>query len=409
MMPTPIVYDREGLDAFASTPPEDRTASLTVFYATDRNQTGVADPEKAYGNQRGIVLRLGTARVAMGDEGTSWDDLNAMTLAGKPPALRIADVNEIGPLWTTVPDRDADAVLAGWDPARRDDAERQPAYTFVRQIDAQLARSRGRDIVVLVPGINTDFARPVKMASALAHYMGRDSVFLAYCWPATGSFMDYNRDTETVALTVRNLRDLLLLLSAETTVRRIHLIGYSRGAPIVSAALNELRLIHAFDDVETMRAARKLGTIVYAGPDQDIMVFKGLFLDRIDDLFESYVIYASPRDFALQLSGSLTSGTERLGRPGSGLNEADLASLSQEMTSAFVDVEYAQRRAGEGAAGHSFWYDNPWVSSDLITALKYGLPPAERGLVRTADGATWTFPEDYPQRIRAIVAERAER
>ena len=55
--------------------------------------------------------------------------------------------------------------------------------------------------------------------------------------------------------------------------------------------------------------------------------------------------------------------------------------------SAFIDVEYAQKRAGEGASGHSFWYDNSWVSSDLITALRYHLPPSERGLIRAEDGA----------------------
>ncbi len=409
LMPTPVVYDADGLDAFAATPPEDRMSEITIFYATDRNQTDAQDPAKSYGNQRGIVLRLGTARVQMGDASTSWDELEAKTLQGKRAALRITDVDEIGPLWTTVPDRDADAVLVGWDPKRRDDAERQPAYAFVRDIDEKLARSRTGDIVVYVPGINTDFSRPVMTASSLAHYMGRDTVFIAYCWPASGNVLDYGRDTETVALTVRNLRDLLMLLSEETAVRRIHLMGYSRGAPIVTAAVGQIRLIHAFDDVATMRAARKLGTIVYMGPDKDLMVFKSLFLDRIDDVYESMIIYSSPRDFALELSALLMSRTERLGRPGAGLTEADLESLRRDMVSTFIDVEYAQQRAGKGSAGHSFWYDNPWVSSDLIAALKYGLPPAERGLIRTEDGAKWRFPEDYPDRIRAIVAERRTR
>jgi len=312
----------------------------------------------------------------------------------------------MGPLWTTVPDRDVEAINAGWDPARRSDPERQAAYSFVRSINEQLARSSSGDIVVYVPGINTDFARPVVMASALARYMGQDRVVVAYCWPSTGNIFDYGVDTETVALTVRNLRDLLLLLSAETSVRRIHVVSYSRGAAVVNGAVSQLRLIHAFDDVETMRGARKLGTIVYAGPDEDLMVFKGLFLDQIDDIFESFFIYASPRDFALKLSGSLMSGTERLGRPGSGFDEATIESLREEMFSAFIDVEYAQKRAGAGSSGHSFWYDNSWVSSDLITALKYGLPPAERGLIRGEDGAKWTFPEDYPERIRAIVTKR---
>ena len=29
---------------------------------------------------------------------------------------------------------------------------------------------------------------------------------------------------------------------------------------------------------------------------------------------------------------------------------------------------------------HTFWYDDPWVSSDVLITLLYHLPPDERGL-----------------------------
>ncbi len=38
--------------------------------------------------------------------------------------------------------------------------------------------------------------------------------------------------------------------------------------------------------------------------------------------------------------------------------------------------------------------------------MRYGLPPADRGLIRAEDGAMWTFPEDYPKVIRTIGKEQ---
>ncbi len=59
-------------------------------------------------------------------------------------------------------------------------------------------------------------------------------------------------------------------------------MGYSRGAAVLTGALHDIRLIHASDDVETIRSARKLGTAVYAGPDEDLMIFRSIFLDQVD-------------------------------------------------------------------------------------------------------------------------------
>ena len=120
----------------------------------------------------------------IGDEDTTWDDLRAMAAAGKQPPLRIGSVEEIGPLWTTIPGRDREAILAGWDPALRDDPQRRGAYEFARAVNEKLARSKVKDITIFVSGINVGFARPVKLTAEFAHYMGRDGVFMPTrpCW-----------------------------------------------------------------------------------------------------------------------------------------------------------------------------------------------------------------------------------
>ena len=49
--------------------------------------------------------------------------------------------------------------------------------------------------------------------------------------------------------------------------------------------------------------------------------------------------------------------------------------------------------------GHRYFRTSPWVSSDMLTMLRFGLEPAQRGLVRAEDLSTWRFPPDYPERL----------
>ena len=58
------------------------------------------------------------------------------------------------------------------------------------------------------------------------------------------------------------------------------------------------------------------------------------------------------------------------------------------------------------ATSHTFWYDDPWVSNDVLLTLLFHLAPATRALdPATAASGTryWTFPPDYPARIPTVV------
>ena len=60
---------------------------------------------------------------------------------------------------------------------------------------------------------------------------------------------------------------------------------------------------------------------------------------------------------------------------------------------------------GLPASSHSFWYDHPWVSSDVLLKLLFHAPPPARGLDpnRMANAlAFWTFPADYAERLPAV-------
>ncbi|MEJ2604769.1 MAG: hypothetical protein P8172_16060, partial [Gammaproteobacteria bacterium] len=67
----------------------------------------------------------------------------------------------------------------------------------------------------------------------------------------------------------------------------------------------------------------------------------------------------------------------------------------------FVDVEDADQ-FDEGN-GHGYFRKSPWVSSDVLMTLRYGLAPGERGLVRREDSPIWRFPPDYLSRLERIL------
>ncbi|MHC4339810.1 MAG: alpha/beta hydrolase [Planctomycetota bacterium] len=403
-MQTPIVYQGGEIDPYAQLAPDERTASVEVFFATDRNAVESEDPDKRYGNKRGDVLRLGTAKVRVGAEELPWDEVHRKTLASEELPLTLLDVEEFGRLWTTIPGTDRENFEKARASTSMDDPVRAPARAFARAIDAQLERKEVKEILVFVPGYNTTFAKTIRMVSQLHHYGGREGVVIAFPWPAGGSVFDYVKDHGSGQISSRSLRQLLFFLAKETSARRINLLGYSAGAPVLSSALLQMRLMHAADSVEAMRASSKLGIVIYSSADEDLMHFRNLFLDDIDDIYEYIQVYVSPDDSSLSMATTFYHGYDRLGRSGEVLTESDKEALRTSQDSGFIDVSVAQNKAGRTSYGHMYWYQNSWVLSDLIIVLKHRLAPAERGLVRAEGEAMWSFPEDYPERVRKIVA-----
>src|SRR5690606_35822801 len=100
----------------------------------------------------------------------------------------------------------------------------------------------------------------------------------------------------------------------------------------------------------------------------------------------------------------------RAGRP-------DMEELSPEATDWLLNasnsygLELLQVRPenipGLSTRSHTFWYDDPWVSSDVLITLLFHLPPGERGLDEgeAPSGAHyWTFTADYPDRLASLMA-----
>ena len=49
--------------------------------------------------------------------------------------------------------------------------------------------------------------------------------------------------------------------------------------------------------------------------------------------------------------------------------------------------------------GHGYFLNSPWVSSDILMTLFYGLTPKQRGLIVEEGLPMYTFPPDFITRL----------
>jgi esterase/lipase superfamily enzyme len=231
--------------------------------------------------------------------------------------------------------------------------------------------------------------------------MGRDAVVIVFAWPSAGTLLRYGRDVATARNSVAAFAELLEQLSRRTQASHLNVLAYSAGAMIASPGL--ARAASVSDDPENLR----LGEVYYAAPDIDFPQFVDN-LPRYEHKVRRVTVAVNMGDRALSFA-QWRHRISRAGRPNladigpderrwlaeaSGRERLDVLSISPE------------NLPGLPPSSHSFWYDHPWVSSDILLKLLFHAPPLARGLSVNQNEkkvSFWFFPPDYEQRLPQIV------
>jgi len=388
LMPAPAVFLNDR-NLFTINPNLSENPEIPVFYATNRLPVGPRE-SRIYSIVPGRDMHLGVATIRIGEEGTTWDNIYALsTGAGDDtrPFLHLQNLNE----HATV---DSEADLS------------PEAKAWFAEIEAALKNSLDKDITVFVHGANTTVERAAGQAAQLHHFTGRNSVVVLFVWPTAENFLRYSRDMETAFGAAPHLAKLIELLAENTSARNIDVFTYSAGATVGSDALGRIGEDVSAHGVKDPR----LGEIYHAAPDADFRTF-------IDDM-QKYAmlprrmtVAVNMNDSALRLS-QLVNRASRAGRP-------DFSELSPQASEWLLDaeekygVEVVHVRPEDipnlSRWSHAFWYDDPWVSTDVLATLLYHLSPRDRGLEEgqaRPRGRYWTFTPDYLQRLSDALARR---
>jgi esterase/lipase superfamily enzyme len=394
LMSMPLIYKHIRREAFLALPKDVSPPVFDVYYATDRKPVEMAPFHPAfYGNERSRSLSLGIANVRLGSGEINWPEIRKISLMEKRPKAipldieRIETLHKIGSAEKTL-----EASLH---------KEIQTHDPFIARINHRLSNSDTKSIFIFVPGFKVDFTYPVLVAAELWYYMGCPGAFIAYSWPSKQRLRDYFSDIETAAFTAQHFRMLLLYLADRTEAENIHILSYSAGARIVSQALHELRLMAYGIRVSRLKKTLKIGQVIFTAPDIDLMLFASRYRDGFDDIAENITIYTNANDNALNWALRFF-GWPRLGAPGElGLTPEEIRSLEDVGKTVIIDVAEAENSASGN--GHGYFIKSPWVSSDILLILRYGLEVSERGLLKPKEVAVWSFHSKYPSTIRQLI------
>lgn len=389
LMPAPAVFASGEFSPFATTPAEEKSNRVEVFYATNRLPVGPRGA-RVHTILPGMSLYVGHARVRIGPMEKTWDELYRVSVTPsrvRRPKLQLESLEERAVI------RENEALETLQPDARR----------FFAAIDAALTRSRNKDLTIYVHGSNSTVELASAQAAQFRHFTGGSAVVLVFIWPSAGSGLRYFTDVSNARLSVPVFTRLYELLTTHTAAEHINVLAYSAGAQIVSPGLAALRKKRVRG---VPQPAPRLGEVYLAAPDIALRTFAAE-LPHYLDATRRVTVSANLDDAALGLSKWLHGGS-RLGNPDpSELSEAEshwLVDAAARLSFDLINVK-PQAIPGMPRRAHAFWYDHPWVSSDVLLKFLFHIPPDARGLnqSRTDQGFPyWTFPPDYPQRVVAI-------
>lgn len=379
LMPTPQIYQKGGINPFAKLSKDQRGTVMPVHFATNRNHT-----RRYFGSNELPELTYGVANVGFGGQQTGWPQLvRASTDAARPDPLplRLVDSTEV--------------LVAKTD--------KNPA-DWLKHLDESTQRTRSRDVVIYVHGAKVEFFHSCAFAAEIAHFTGRDLTPVAFDWPTHPEIYAYilRADLSHGIHSANRLADLIRLVAKDTRTRRIHLVSWSAGARVLSRAMVHL----AEGDPEKMRARYRIGSCVFAAgdvPEKDFIAR----LPAIHGLSEEVTVYLSDADGALVWASRLMGGGKRLGLEMGALTPEETRLLKDHPRLHVIDCSWEKEKRGFDISGHRYWYQHPWVSSDLMLSLLTTASPTERGLSPGTTPGHYYFAPDYGKRIGPIAREQA--
>lgn len=382
LMPAPLIFRDTGAEGVDLGPALAEGSRIDIFYATNRLPVGPRD-HRIYTVMPDRRLHLGEATLRIGEEGSTLDQLREWSTGGPASDRPFIHLTRMQETATATGEDPPDAETAGW----------------IAAVQSALDASANKDIIVYVHGANTTVERAAGQASQIRHFSARHAVVILFAWPTAENFLRYARDVRSAFASAPHLAELIELLAAHTDARSIDVLTYSAGGTVGSHGLALLA-------GKNPEAAARLGEVYHAAPDADSR-------DFVDDL-QLYsgaagrvTVAVNLGDSALRLAGAVNRAS-RAGRPDLGELRPEAAQwLLEAAREGEIEIVQVHPAAMPylSSTSHTFWYDDPWVSSDLLVTLLFSLPPGERGLAyATSEGGAhyWTFPPDYPEKMPGL-------
>ncbi len=277
---------------------------------------------------------------------------------------------------------------------------------FIAAINRQVEASRTGEAVIYVPGYRASFDQVMALMGGWAHYLGSSSAVMAFSWPTGTRVWNYFLDCPRARADIPDIERLVALVGERSRARRLNLIAFSCGSPLLAEALVRLRNRHPADDYAALQRRYRIGNAIFVAADIDLTTFARSHVPALTEIAWRTQVYVSENDIALKVA-SLLAGASRLGRPHlDELTREDLKTLASNERLVGIDVAgvYGAHEL-TGMRGHGYWVANERISTDVLLSMIYPIDPARRGLAHLPGRSMWTFPDDYPRRVGDMLYE----
>ncbi|TDE33730.1 alpha/beta hydrolase [Antarcticimicrobium sediminis] len=371
-----------------------RTVTPQMYFVTDRAQVKQGENSAGYGLARSNSMVFGAAKVQFGDT-KDWEDLVQRTHSDSGQrfsSLVVQPAREVVRFPATpLPFERLNGRIHNL--AGPEQEYQQQVRLFQAAISDEIKRTGNGRILIYVHGVKNQFDDSLTVLANLWHFTGRESLPIAFSWPAGNSgIFGYFKDVEAGEFSIFHLKEFLRMLADIPEVEDIDIVAHSRGTVVVTSALREL-IIEQRGKGRKPKLALKTGTLILAAADLDVGVMQQrLMAEHFAEAFEQINVYINSNDSALHLSSALTSAPRFGASSAADFSLGELESLGRIGLVNFIQVE----KAGS-AYGHSYFRQNPAVMSDIALTLRTrAFPGGTLRPLELDEQNLWTLHPDYP-------------
>ena len=323
-------------------------ATVKVFFATDRNLTGITNPSKMFGVDRSNIT-YGTCEVSI------------------PHDHRMGEL-ESSSIWRLEFKKDPakHVVLLEAAVASKDQ--------FFADVAMRVRQSKTSNAFLFVHGYNVTFEDAARRTAQIAYDLEFDGAPTFYSWPSRGSTAAYTIDEQNIEWAQANLRSFLEDFFTRSDAENVYLIAHSMGNRALTRAVASL-----LTDKPALQS--RLKEVILTAPDIDADVFKRDIAPALAAAGRPVTLYASSKDLALVASKKV-HGYARAGDSGQGII---VAPGIETVDATQVDTSLL---------GHSYFADARSVIADMYYLIRDGKRADKRfGLrpVETPSGQHWEF------------------
>lgn len=370
---TPVVAAPEALEP-AALPAwveeqRDGVSYVRVYYATDRNYTGLSEQAKKYGTER--------SEVTYGECLVTIPALRHRVGGIERPALLQLELSE-NPQYHV--------ILQNVQVLTKDED--------LERIKNRVNTYKGKKAFVFVHGFNVTFEDAVQRTAQMAYDLKFAGAPILYSWPSDNyvSWQDvaldilapiwsikdrtinklregYRADELSIEASKENMKSFLKDVAERSNAESIYLIAHSMGSRAI---------VHVFEAMKGLppQYSGKFKELILAAPDIDAKQFLAEIAPRITGRGARVTLYVSAKDWALEAARQV-NGAPRAGYAGGdvvvhpGIDTIDVTSV-----------------AGDDVLGHSYYGGNWSVLHDIDNVLR-AIPMPRFGM--KPQGNYWRF------------------